>query len=95
MENKEIVIEGKVIPLVKVAENGENVLYKYETDERICGAPISEVKEKFPDYKIGGMEMAFCDFLIEENGTMVVYEPDGSVADPFEVISNEEIDKTE
>ena len=83
----------KAYIIIGSAENGKNVLYKYETDERICGAPLKEVKEKFPNYKIGGMEMTFCDFLIEENGTMILYEPDGSVADPFELVTEEEINK--
>lgn len=90
MDRKIIAIDGKEIVLEEVAQNGNCKLFRYESDDRICGAPIKEVVEKFPDYRPSREDLT-CDYLLEENGTLIVYNPDGSVADPFELITEEEI----
>ena len=94
MEVKYIKIDDELIALEPVCEEKGNVLYKYEPDGRINSAPLKEVLNRFPSYR-PKREDLFCDFLFEENGTLVVYEPDGTVADPFEMITEEEINKIE
>ena len=70
-------IDGEDIVLVEVARNDELALYRFDCDGRICGAPINEIKKKFPKYKMGEFEWGLHDFLIEENGVLQMYDPDG------------------
>ena len=95
MENKVIMIDGKRLELEKVAESGDLVLYRMPVDDRICGAPLMEVKERFPDYKFEPMESVLNSFLFEENGSMILYEPDGEIADGYETTTEEEINKVD
>ena len=94
MDSKYIRIDKDLVELEPVLETENGVLYRYTADDRICGAPIKEVVERFPNYRSSKEDLA-CDYLFEENGTLVVYNPDGSVADPFDLITEEEINKTE
>lgn len=93
MKKKVVMIDGLRLELKKVAENGDLVLYRMPLDERICGAPIMDIKEKFPKYKFKKLETLFNSFLFEENGTLILYGPDGEVADQFEMVTDEEINK--
>lgn len=92
MDSKYIRIDNELIELEPVSKTDDAVLYRYPADDRICGAPIKEVLERFPDYRPSREDLP-CDYLFEENGTLVVYNPDGSVADPFELVTEEEINK--
>lgn len=92
MDSKYIRIDDDLIELKPVSKTENGVLYQYPADGRICGAPIKEVIEKFPDYRPSREDLV-CDYLFEENGTLVVYNPDGSIADPFDLITEEEINK--
>lgn len=92
MDSRYIRIGEDLIELEPIAENGDCVLYRYPTDGRICSAPIKEIVSRFPDYRPTREDLG-CDYLFEEHGTLVVYNPDGSVADPFEMITEEEINK--
>lgn len=93
MSNKIIEIDGERILLEEVATNNGDKLYKMKGDDRICGAPIREVQKRFPDYEINNYDAALCNFLFEEDGTLVLYNADGTLADPYEMITDEEIDK--
>lgn len=90
MKNKNIRIDNELIELEAISENKNGTLYRYVADGRICGAPRKEVLSRFPEYKMPFDDAAF-DYLFEENGTLVVYNPDGSPASPFEMITEEEI----
>ena len=88
-----IMIDGERIVLNEVATNSNgDKLYKLPLDNRICCAPLKEVRERFPNYDPSS-EAAFSDFLFEENGTLIVYDADGNVADQLEMITKEEINK--
>ena len=91
MSKKIIDIDGAQVLLVEVASNDGGKLYKMAGDDRICGAPIREVQKRFPYYHINNWDAALCDFLFEENGTLVLYNPDGTLADPFEMTGDNEI----
>lgn len=93
MNNRVIVIDGDRIPLTAVCENEGNVLYKFPMDFRVVGAPLMEVKRKFPNYEKDPHDSIFTDYLIEENGELILYDPDGEPVDGFELITEEEINK--
>ena len=93
MENKIITIDGERVLLIEVASNDNGKLYKMAADERICSAPLKEVRERFPEYEINEWDAVLCDFLFEENGTLVLYNPDGTLADPYEMLSDDEINE--
>lgn len=82
MNTVAIEIEGEKVVLDEVTKNGDNKLYRLKSDWRITGAPIREIREKFPDYKFEPFERLDYDFLIEEDGNLKLYEPDGSDWDP-------------
>ena len=95
MKDRVLLIEGEEIPLTAVAENDGNVLYSFETDYRVVGAPLSEIKRMFPDFKKTPEDSIFRDFLIEENGTLILYDPDGEPVDQFELYTHEDINKVD
>jgi hypothetical protein len=90
-----IMIDGERVVLTEVATNlNGDKLYRLPLENRICCSPLQEVKKRFPEYDYTH-DAAYCDYLFEENGTLVLYDADGNVADNFELITEEEINKTE
>ena len=94
MNSKYIKIDENLIELEPVAESENSILYRYTADDRICGAPIGEVVKRFPNYRPSREDLA-CDYLFEENGEIQYYGPDGELVDGLELITEEEINKTE
>ena len=83
--NRLLDIDGEKIILEEVAKNQEtnSTLYRFLSDYRVCGAPLGEVKEKFPDYKPAAMETFVCSYLIAKDGDIHFYDPDGEPAEPI------------
>ena len=83
MANKELYIEQEKVILEEVAEYGGRKLYRVNNDWRITGAPMKEVREKFPEYKHDLFEPFFFNYLIEEDGNLKFYGPDGEEIEPI------------
>lgn len=82
MTDKYINIDGELVELTEVARNGDKKLYSYPQDWRIVGVSLNEVKKEFPDYYTSEtFENFLCDYLIERNGEIQFYEPDGTPID--------------
>ena len=85
MGNRALNIEGEIIQLVEVAKSGDKRLLRFNSDWRISGARLKEVRENFPDYKFEPFETVDYDFLIEEDGKIQLYWPDGEPIEDDEI----------
>ena len=83
MANKELHIEQEKFVLEEVAEYDGRKLYRVKNDWRITGAPMKDVREKFPEYKFDLFEPFLFNYLFEENGNLVFYGPDGEEIEPI------------
>lgn len=90
MKHKEIDIDGEKIQLVEVSEHDNKILYRFESDSRIVGADWEEVTKNFPDYLPAPFEVLTHDYLIETDGKIQFYEPDGTPFDADDFKSSEE-----
>ena len=93
MADKCIMVGTKRIPLTEVAHKDEKKLYQFQFDGIICGAPLSVVRKEFPSFNPSGEDISMCEYLIEENGELQLYDIDGEPVDGFELITEEEINK--
>lgn len=78
MTDRFIDVDGDKIQLVEVAEKEGKKLYRFDSDWRVVGAEWEEVEKKFPEYQPEPLEVLTHDYLIEEDGKIQFYYPDGS-----------------
>ena len=93
MKDRIFMIDGEIIELTAVAESNGNTLYKFPSDGRITGAPMEEIKKRFPNYEIEPRDKFESDFLFEEEGDLVFYDPDGERVSQYELLTEEDINK--
>ena len=93
MKEKYIMVGDDKVILTEVANDETGRLYQFPLDGRICGAPIREVRKRFPWFNMGPYDAALYEYLIEENGTLQLYDEEGNQIDGFELITEEEINK--
>ena len=83
--DKSLNIDGEKIQLTEVAANGDKKLYRFESDWRITPASKKEINENFPEYEYNPLENLTYSFLIEYNGKIRFYDPDGEPIDDNEI----------